>query len=878
MKIIKTQVLRGPNVWSGYRKKLIQMRLDLEEMEDYPTNRIDGFRERLQQLLPSLIEHECSEGHRGGFFYRVELGTWMGHVIEHIALELQNLAGMQTGYGRTRSTRENGVYNVVFSYEHEEAGLYAAKAAVRLAEALIAGNPYNLETDIEALREICADNCLGPSTGNIVAEAVKRNIPWMRLGNDSLIQLGYGAHQKRFQATMTCNTSILAVDLAGNKARTKELLAAAALPVPAGSVCREREYLEETVADVGFPVVIKPLDGNQGKGATINITNMEDAYTAFDIAKEYSRRVIVEKYIEGHDFRMLVVDGKFIAAAKRMPAHVEGNGFDTINTLINEANSDSRRGVGHENVMTKIYINDDTHMMLIKQGYTLDAIPAPGTIVYLKSTANLSTGGSSEDVTNNVCEENIILAERVAAIIGLDICGIDVMAKDLSLPIAETNGAIIEVNAAPGFRMHLAPSVGEPRNVAAPVIDMLFPDGRPKRIPIIGITGTNGKTTTTRLTAHITQSCGLKTGFTTTDGIYINKKLVMEGDTTGPVSGKFVLQDPGVEFAVLETARGGILRSGLCYDECDIAIVTNINEDHLGLNDIHTLDDLARVKAVVPQTVKRDGWAILNAEDRYCRKIARDLDCNVAWFALDAENPIVKEMIEEGRVVAYPDNGFITVIKQGEAIRIASLSNVPLTQNGELPFMVANTLAASLATYLYGFTVTQIADALQTFVPGFELTPGRMNLFELRSFKVLVDYAHNPHGYNAIKNHIKNTPARRKIGIISGVGDRRDEDIRECAMIAGEMFDHVIIRQESDLRGSTADKLERLIAEGLKESNSAITYDIISNESDALKHAMDIAEEGDFITALTEDIKTVVKIIKARIEDESRHDRFVQSA
>jgi cyanophycin synthetase len=870
MKIRKIQVLRGPNVWSNYRKKLIQMRLDLEELEHYPTDRIPGFRDRLQKLIPSLVEHQCSEGKRGGFFLRVELGTWMGHVIEHIALEIQTIAGMDVGYGRTRSTNEEGIYNVVFAYTDEEAGLYAAEAAVRIAEAVIRDEEYDLCADIKKMKDICENNCLGPSTKSIVEEAVKRGIPYMRLGNDSMVQLGYGVNQMRFQATMTCKTNTLAVDLACDKQRTKELLGSAAIPVPKGELCSSIACMEEAISNIGFPVVIKPLDGNQGKGATINVTSLEKAKEAFVHAQQYSSRVMVERYIKGFDFRVLVIDNKYVAAAKRIPAHVTGNGRDSIQTLIDLVNFDTKRGNGHENVLTKIKIDRDTEEMLEKAGYTLDTIPVKDEVVYLKSTANLSTGGSSVDVTEEIHPENIALAERIARIIGLDICGIDIMAESLSEPITQNGGAILEVNAAPGFRMHLAPTEGTPRNVAAPVVDMLFPEGKTGRIPIISITGTNGKTTTTRLTAHITQNSGFTTGFTTTDGIYINNRLMMEGDTTGPASAQFILKDPTVEFAVLETARGGILRSGMAYDQCDIGIITNIKEDHLGLNDIHTLEDLARVKSVVVNSVKKDGWAILNADDVHCLAISEDLECNVAYFTLQPESETVQQLIGNGKTIAFVDNGYITVKKDGKDIRIANLHNVPLTREGKIKFMVANTLASALATYLWGFSVRQISTALQTFVPGYEHTPGRMNLFELRSYNVLVDYAHNPHGYEAIEDYIKNIGARKKIGIVSGIGDRRDEDIIECAYIAGRMFDHIIIRQEGDLRGSTEEHINNMMLLGLQKAGRNITHEIIADEELALRHALSIAEEGDFITALTEDINLVVSIIK---EQQAKEDK-----
>ncbi|RZJ73389.1 MAG: cyanophycin synthetase [Flavobacterium sp.] len=879
MKILKIQVLRGPNVWSNYRRKLIQMRLDLEDLENYPTNKIDGFGDRLKALMPSMVSHTCSEGHRGGFFSRVETGTWMGHVIEHMALELQTLAGIEVGYGRTRETKESGVYNVVFAYTDEEAGIYTAKVAVKIAEALISGNEYDLDTDIKAIIEICNRNCLGPSTKSIVDEAVKRNIPWIRLADNSMIQLGYGANQMRFQATTTCKTNTLAVGIACNKELTKKLLHQAAIPVPNGGICSDEESLQSIVSKIGYPIVLKPLNGNHGKGASINITNWEEAKSGLEFAQNYSQRVIAERFVTGFDFRVLVINNKFVAAAKRIPAHVIGNGTDSLQTLIDLVNFDTKRGDGHENVLTKIKIDRDTTDLLTKMNYTLETVPAKNEIVYLKSTANLSTGGSSEDVTDEVHPDNIALAERVAKIIGLDICGIDIMADNLSEPLKQNGGVVLEVNAAPGFRMHLAPTVGKSRNVAVPVVDMLFPDGMPSRIPIIAVTGTNGKTTTTRLLAHIAQNGGFKTGFTTTDGIYINNELMQKGDTTGPVSGEYILRDPQVEFAVLETARGGILRSGLCYTQCDVAIITNIKEDHLGLNDIHDLRDLANVKAVVARSVKKNGWAVLNAEDRYCRMVARELDCNVAYFSVDENNEHIVRFAEEGKTTAVFENGYITIRKGTSRLRIAHANNVPLTGNGNITCMVANTLAATLASYVWGFSERQINSALQTFIPSFEQTPGRMNMFELQKFNVLVDYAHNPHGYNAVEDYIKNISAKRKIGIISGVGDRRDEDIRECAIIAGRMFDQVIIRQETDLRGNSEEKINSLLIEGLNASGRVIPYELIADEKEAIQHALNIAGEGDFIISLTEAIEEVVSVIHAHKEKEDKESfKIPQSA
>lgn len=869
MKILKTQALRGPNLWSVQRKKLIQMRLDLEEMEQFPTNKIEGFRERIEAMFPTMIEHRCSEGVRGGFFSRIERGTWMGHVIEHIALEIQTLAGMETGFGRTRETKTPGVYNVVFSYTEESVGMFAAESSVAIAEALIAGTDYDVEADIQKMREIRERVRLGPSTGSIVDEAVARDIPWIRLGTNSLVQLGYGVNQMRFQATITCKTSNIAVDIACNKEETKRMLDLASIPVASGSICVDEEDLENTIKKIGYPIVIKPLDGNHGKGASINVVTWEDAVAGLEYAKKYSRRVIVEKFITGFDFRVLVIDNKLVAAAKREPAHVIGDGKQTIQQLIDETNRDPRRGYGHENVLTQIDVDRDTLDLLEKLNYTVDSVPKNGEIVYLKSTANLSTGGTSIDVTDMMHPENIFLCERISRVIGLDICGIDIMAENLTQPLKENGGCILEVNAAPGFRMHLAPSEGLPRNVAAPVIDMLYPPGKPSRIPIIAVTGTNGKTTTTRLLAHIVKNNGYKVGFTTSDGIYIQNHMMEKGDTTGPLSAEYILKDPTVEFAVLETARGGILRAGLGFSRCDIAIITNIQEDHLGLADIHTLDDLARVKSVVVRSVKKDGWAILNAEDEHCLKIANELSCNIAYFSMDENNPTVQKFAKEGKIVAVYENGYITIKKGEWKIRVERATHVPLTLGGKAKFMIANALAATLASYLWGFKTEDISLSLQTFIPSAAQTPGRMNIFDFKKFKVLIDFAHNPAGYRGVEEYLATVEASKKIGIIAGVGDRRDEDIRECATIAARMFDHIIIRQEKHLRGRTEDEIIGLIMEGINASGRNVTHEIITKEVEAIKHAINSAQEGTFITALSDVVTNAIEIVQEYLDKEN---------
>lgn len=868
MNIIEIKTLRGPNYWSNYRKKLMVMKLDLEDLEFLPTNKITGFLDRIKKLLPSLASHRCSKNHAGGFFERIEEGTWMGHVIEHIALEIQSLAGMECGFGRTRGTGKEGVYNVVFSYMEESVGLYAAKASVAIAHALVHSDSYDLETDILTMRKMRDQERLGPSTASIVDEAVARNIPFIRLNKQSLIQLGYGKNQVRFRATMTDRTSSIAVDLASNKDETKRMLQEAAIPVAKGMCIMNEEQIKDVIEKVDFPLVFKPLDGNHGKGASINVKTLEEAIDAFHHAKKYSRKVIVEKFITGFDFRILIINHRFIAAALREPAHVIGDGTSNIQQLIDLENKNPLRGYGHENVLTEISVDKETFDQLAKCNYTLDTILKKGEQCYLKGTANLSTGGTSTDVTDIMHPTNIFICERISRIIGLDICGIDIMAKNLSEPLLTSGGVVLEVNAAPGFRMHLAPAKGLPRNVAAPVIDMLYPPGKSCRIPIIAVTGTNGKTTTTRLISHIVKNNGYRVGFTTSDGIYVQNSMLTKGDTTGPISAEFILKDPTVEFAVLETARGGILRSGLGFGKCDVAVVTNIQEDHMGLSDINTLKDMANVKGVVVKSVKRDGYAILNADNAYCVGIAKTVDCNIAYFSLNEDNLIIKEHCKKGGIAAIYENGFITIKKGDWKFRVDKVTNIPLTFGGRVTFMISNVLAATLATYAYGFTIEDIKLNLETFIPSAAQTPGRMNIFDFKEYKVLIDFAHNADGFRGIKEFLATTKSPYKIGIITGTGDRRDEDIRDMGRISAQMFDHIIIRQDKFLRGRQADDIVKLLVEGIQQSNPKQSYEYIPKEVEALKHALSLAKPGTFITALSDVIDNAIDVVQTYLDKE----------
>lgn len=863
--------MRGPNYWSIKHPKIIVLKIDLENLQHVLTNEVPQFAERLEKLFPGMYAHRSTKGSPGGFFKLVREGTTFSKVVQHIALELQTLAGMDSGYGRRYAGPAPGIDYVVFSYQQERAGEYAAHAALRIAELMARGKRPSIVQDIARLHQIREDEYFGPSTEAIVREAVSRGIPYINNIRSSLIQLGYGVHQKHIQAAMTSRTSFFAVENAGDKNKTKLILEEAGVAVPRGSIVLNADELEAAIDELGYPVVVKPLDSNQGKGATINIHTWKEAHKALAEAQRYAKKVMVEQFITGADYRLLVINGKFTAAAKRTPALVTGNGTSTIQQLVKEVNKDPRRGIGHEKALTHIKVDKQTRSILKEKGLTLQSVLPEGEVLYLKSTANLSTGGTASDVTDIVHPYNVLMAERIAGIIGLDICGIDIMTTDIAIPLPETRGAVIEVNAAPGLRMHISPTEGLPRNVAEPIINMLFPYGSPTRIPIVAITGTNGKTTTSRLVAHMLKIKGFQVGFTTTDGIYIQDKKIIKGDTTGSYSSEFVLKDPTVNYAVLECARGGMLRSGLAFRQCDIGIVTNVSADHLGLGDIYTVEEMADVKAVIPRTVCPNGYAVLNADDDLVYDMATGLSCKVAFFSMNEENPRILQHISKGGLAAVFENGYISIFKNTYKIRVDRVADIPLTFGGRARFNIQNVLAATLTGYINHFEIAEIRTALRTFIPSAETTPGRMNLFQLPHYEVLIDYAHNIASMEAIADFISNVNATYKIGIVAGIGDRQRDDTIHIGRIAAGTFDEIIIRQDKDLRGMDGAELSSLIRQGIMAVKPGMKVSEINQETQALAHAMEYAPEGAFIALFSEDIPESVKLVESfRIIDHRR--------
>ncbi len=746
IQLLETLVLNGPNFWS-YRP-CVWMRIDLGPFRDRPSSDIRGFGDELQKLLPGLQEHHCSEGAPGGFLKRVTEGTWLGHVAEHVAIEIQQEVGISVSFGRTRETKTEGLYNLVYEMEEERVGIKAGKLALDVVEHC-AGLDVELDlpASIERLKKTRERWALGPSTRSIVHVAAARGIPYLRLNDRSLVMLGTGVHQKRIQATIASTTGQLGVEIAGDKSLTKKLLGDNGVPVPRGEVARDEDEAVEIAETLGWPVVVKPLDASHGRGVLTNIRSESELRLAYNDALKFRDEVLVERFLEGFDFRFLVIAGRFICAAQRVPAFVVGDGKRTIEELVAEVNKDPRRGIGHEKILTKIEIDDLSLALLARRNLTARSVPPAGESVDLKATANLSTGGISRDVTDSVHPSNIHLMERIARIVGLDIAGIDVISPSVEHPIAEVGGGIVEVNAAPGFRMHTDPTEGTPRDAAGAVIDMLYPPGTAARIPIVSITGTNGKTTTTRLLAHVARYAGHHVGLTTTEGVYVGSEQIMKGDCTGPASAQAVLRDPTVTFAALETARGGLLRFGLGYDWANVGVVTNIAADHLGLRDIETLEDLARLKALVVERVFPDGFAVLNAEDPMTPWIADRVKARIAYFSLDPQNERFKAHVSAGGLGAVMDrHDTLCLYRSTLRIPLVHARQVPITFDGKARFNIANALAASLAAFAAGIEMDDIRGGLTTFHPTPFQAPGRGNLYEFRDFRVMIDYCHNAHG------------------------------------------------------------------------------------------------------------------------------------
>ena len=899
LRILDTRVLRGANYWA--REPVVRMLVDLGSLESFPSNLLPGFSDALVELLPSLEDHACSLGRRGGFVSRLREGTWAGHIAEHIALELQNLSGTDVRHGKTRGAGVPGQYNVIYEYREEQVGLEAGKIAVALVNHLVdpASLPaFDLWTELERLIRLAERLAFGPSTQALIDEAVSRDIPYIRLDRHSLVQLGQGLHQQRIRATMTSRTSAIGVDVASDKGLTNRLLDSAGLPVPRADVVATEDDAVAAAHRFGYPCVVKPLDGNHGRGVHLDLRSDEAVRTAFAgaLAESRSGDVVVETYVAGNDYRVLVIGGRLAAVAERVPASVTADGQLTVRALVDAANADPRRGIGHEKVLTRIKVDAAAEELVRAQGFELDAVPPEGTLVKLALTGNMSTGGTSIDRTMEAHPDNIEIAETAARVVGLDVAGIDFICPDITTPVRETGGAIVEVNAAPGFRMHTHPTEGEPQYVARPVMDSLFPPGSPARIPIIAVTGTNGKTTTVRMIAHILKLMGRRVGMTSTDGIVVDGRLIKKGDMSGPKSAQMVLQNPTVDTAVFEVARGGILREGLGYDRNDVAVVTNVTGDHLGLGGISSLGQLANVKAVVVESVPRSGSAVLNADDHLVARMNRHCAGSVVYFSMATKKG------EEGfdRVDGHcgrggaafvlqdvPD-GELIVLKHGpRTMPVLYTHLIPATFGGRARMNVANALAAAAAAWASGAHLHDIRQGLRTFSTSFFQAPGRLNLIELGGgVRVVIDYCHNVDGMRQLADFVermmtdsvgvpeagkerrrarqtrpgneRRARTGRAIGVIGIPGDRRDEDQQEFGSVAAGAFDLIVVREDKNLRGREAGASAANVLAGVEAARAGggartTSAEAVLDEMSAVRAALDQAHAGDLVVMCVDD-------------------------
>ena len=877
MRVLNRNVYVGPSQYAKF--PVIRLELDLGALEQWPTAKLgSGFIDALVAALPGLAEHGCSYREPGGFIRRMREGegTWLGHVLEHVAIELQNVAGEDVTFGKTRSISDDrpGVYSVVYEYAQREEGIAAGNLALKLLDSLL---PAELRTatqegwDWEEERDnfirYAQRRALGPSTASLIRAAEERGIPWLRLNEQSLVQLGYGKYQQRIQATVTGRTPHISVELASDKEETNKILGSLGLPVPRQELVTSQTDALRAAHKLGGSVVLKPYNGNHGRGITINISDDDDIRAGFDAAREHSRSVIVETYLAGDDHRLLVVNGELVAATRRTPGHVVGDGKQTVAELVEVVNSDPRRGVGHEKVLTKLKLDREAELMLERMGYTAESVPKEGEVVPLRSTANLSTGGTANDVTDIIHPDNRAMAERAVRAIGLDVGGVDFLTTNIAESYKSIGGGICEVNAAPGFRMHIAPSEGTPRDAAGPVIDMLFPPGTPSRVPIAAVTGTNGKTTTARMLAHIAKMAGYTPGLTTTDGVYIDGQRTVEGDMTGPVSARMVLADPQIDLAVLETARGGLLRAGMGVGAVDVGAVINVASDHLGIKGIDTLEQLAEIKRIVVEVATE--CAVLNADDPNVLKMSAYTDAKViCYVTMNPSHPLVREHIRAGGRACALEQGvnghMITLYDKGSHIPLMWTHLIPATLEGRAMHNVQNAMVAAAMAFSMGVKLDAISHGLRTFDTTFFQAPGRMNVYSEHPFKVVMDYAHNAHAVSVMADLAQRLDANNRVVVVAGPGDRRDEDLREIANAVAGKFDHYICRRDDSLRGRDGDEVPGIIAKALRAAGVADdAISIIPDEQQAIDAALRMGQPGDlllvFADALTRSWKQIIR-------------------
>lgn len=865
MRVLNIRSIYGPNIY--HHKPVLVMRIDLEDFADKMSTDIPGFTERLIAALPGINDHHCSPGCPGGFVQRLNRGTGFGHIIEHIALELSELASIPVYYGKTLYAGKHGVYNVVTRFKSEFGMEILLDGAAEIAEKLALGDEdLQIPELIAYARRSMGRKELGPSTKSILEAATKRDIPWRRIGTQSLIQLGYGKHLRRIQASITDQTSLIAADIVKDKDMTKKILADAGIPTPRSEVIYSEAELTHIFETLYAPIVIKPLDGNHGNGVSLNINTPEEALEAFKVAREYGDAVLVEEMCVGTDHRVLVINYELVAVAERKPAHVVGDGVNTVDQLIQIVNEDPRRGEGHENILTKIKVDNFVVSCLKRQGMTVESVPAAGQVTWLRETANISTGGTAADVTDVVHPEIKTLCERIARIVGLDICGIDLIHHDIRQPLNRASG-VIEVNAGPGLRMHQAPSSGKARDVGGAIMDMLYPVGTPSRIPILAVTGTNGKTTVTRLLAHVIESRANKiVGMTTSDGVHINGRLVMKGDTTGPVSAKTVLSDSSVEVAVLESARGGLMRGGLAYDWADVGIITNIRPDHIGQDGIEDIEDLVKVKSLIAERVRHGGTVVLNADDFETSRLMeiprlQKPEKKVVYYSLDENNELINKHRATGGTVFFLSSGWLVEASGSAQVQIVEVHKLPFTLNGTAEFQVSNALAVAAASRAYGLSIEQVAAGLKTFKSD-QQNLGRANFYKVSNGYVMLDYGHNTDALDALGRMLKKWKGYKTRGIIGLPGDRETSVMEAAAASAAMAFDRLIAREDNDRRGRAPLETPERIKTVAQKVRPGMEVEIAESTTDAIEKALSEIQDREVVVVLYDKLDDALNAIR----------------
>lgn len=850
----------GRNIFS--HKPVVKMVVDLAELADRMTSELPGFNEQLLKWFPGLQSHYCSPGHEGGFVERLHEGTYLSHVTEHLAIELQCVMGYDVYFGKTRVVKEPSLFCIVFEYVNEYCAERFGRAALEIVDGLANDRPVPIQGILEDLGQAVRNSDLGPSTRAIMNEARKRHIPVRRIGKDSLLQLGYGKNLRYIEASLPDTTSCIAVDLAKNKELAKHILRENNIPVPDGCLAGSLDEALDLASRLGYPVVLKPFDANQGKGVTTNVQNESELLGAYDFAAYYSDQIMVEKQIEGRDYRVLVVGNKVAAAAERTPPYVTGDGIHSIAELVEAENENPLRGRGHERPLSVIRLDGPALELLSRFGFTPDDIPYTGQVVPLRENRNLSTGGRARDCTGEMHVSNRELSVKAAQAIGLEIAGVDLVCEDITRPLASQNGAVIEVNAAPGLRMHLYPSEGKPHNVAADIVDLLYPQGTAASIPIISITGTNGKTTVARMIHHVLLLNGQKAGMTCSSGTYIGRECISQGDNTGPASARSLLYNRAVEVAVLETARGGIIRKGLGYDLADVGIITNVSDDHLGIDGVESLKDLAFAKSLVVEAIKANGFAVLNADDPMTDYISGSVQCNIIYFAQSRFNQRLAKHIKNSGMAVSVDNGYVTVFWHNSVLPLLKVKDIPITFDGKAICNIENSLAAISGLLALGIPDEIIKQGIASFKPDALINPGRFNLFNMGEFYILLDYAHNPSGYQSVIQFINCLNACRLVGIIGMPGDRMDKVIFEVGKISGGFFSKLIIKEDEDLRGRSPGEVAQILYQGALHGGAhEKDLQIILRETDALETAIYQALPGDLIVLFYEKLESALQII-----------------